>query len=74
MARKRGGGQINGSDRFSTRGVPPILISAPHPRDVTHILALRYAWWEHRMRDNGTEDARQMRDNGKEDARKRGGG
>ena len=33
------------------------------PRDVTHILALHYAWWEHRMRDNG-----------KEDARKRGGG
>ena len=32
-------------------------------RDVTHILALHYAWWERRMRDNG-----------KEDARKRGGG
>ena len=34
MARKRGGGGgggINGSDRFSTRGAPPILISAPRP-------------------------------------------
>ena len=24
-----GGGRINGSDRFCTRGAPPILISAP---------------------------------------------
>ena len=32
MARKRGGGgRINGSDRFCTRGAPPILISAPRP-------------------------------------------
>ena len=34
MARKRGGGgggRINGSDRFSTRGAPPILISALRP-------------------------------------------
>ena len=23
-----------------------------------HILALHYAWWERRMRDNGKEDAR----------------
>ena len=30
MARKRGG-WINGSDQFSTRGAPPILISAPRP-------------------------------------------
>ena len=29
MARKGGG--INGSDRFCTRGEPPILISAPPP-------------------------------------------
>ena len=28
---ERGGGRINGSDRFCTRGAPPILISAPHP-------------------------------------------
>ena len=26
-----GGGRINGSDRFCTRGAPPILISAPRP-------------------------------------------
>ena len=44
------------------------------PRDVMHILALHYAWWERWMRDNGKEDARRMRYNGKEDARKRGGG
>ena len=42
-------------------------------RDVTNILALHYAWWERRMRDNGKEDARQMQGNGKEDTRKRGG-
>ena len=30
IARKRGG-RINGSDRFCTRGAPPILISAPRP-------------------------------------------
>ena len=28
------------------------------PIDVTHILALHYAWWERLMRDNGKEDAR----------------
>ena len=44
------------------------------PRDVTHILALHYAWWERWTRDNGKEDARRMRDNLKEDARKKGGG
>ena len=28
---ERGGGRINGSDRFCTRGAPSILISAPRP-------------------------------------------
>ena len=41
------------------------------PREISHVLELRYAWWE---RDNRKEDAHQMRDNEKDDARKRGGG
>ena len=57
----------------SVRVVKAETIVGHVPRDVTHILALHYAWWERRMRGNGKEDARRMRDNGKEDARKMGG-
>ena len=64
---------MNDYNDHAVRVVKAETIVGHVPRDVTHILALHYAWWERRMRGNGKEDARRMRDNGKEDARKMGG-